>query len=158
MQTHSEVEIFQQDGAAIHTGDESEKCLNKALGAENWTQPPPAPCKEIGNDGNFVTVQKTSTNGTTRNYKVDSTHCECVLPEKYVHPAKSPDFNPVEHCWTWMCNWLNQRPTSDTKEGFHAQIHTAWAEMPIDYIRKLFSSMPDRLQAVCDAGGYGTKY
>jgi hypothetical protein len=51
---------------------------NKAFGAENWTQRLPAPCKEIGNDGNFVTVQKTSTNGTTRNYKVDSTHCECI--------------------------------------------------------------------------------
>ncbi len=155
MANHPEVEMFQQDGAAIHSSKAAVKALDSTIGSGRWTRPPPPPCKKTDRKGNVVRVQKTSKKGTTRNYKVDSDKCKCHVPSEYVHPAKSPDLNIVEHVWTWMTNWLNERPPAGSEVAFKALLQQAW---PMEYVEDLFKSIPRRFSAVLEADGHMTKY
>ena len=158
MDAHPEVKVFQQDGASLHKGATAVSHMDNTLGAGNWTRPPPPPCKETLSDGTFAKVAKTSANGRIRNYKIDSTSCHCYPPSEYVHPAKSPDLNITEHAWSWMVGKLNQNEPPRSEAEFHNQIKESWADMPMEYIWKLFDSIPSRFAEVVACNGAATRY
>lgn len=158
MAKHRDVKVFQQDGATIHTSDFAQKFLDQELGAGNWTSAPPTPCKKRNLAGNFETRQITTKTGQTRNLKVDNDRCDCQVPFNFVHPAKSPDLNIVENAWTHMTRELDKLPNSKTEADFKVQIAQVYASMPMDYVRKLFDSIPSRFEAILEAKGKMTRY
>ena len=72
-------------------------------------------------------------------------------------PGNSPDLNPIENCWNWMKDQLQEKKVTSVKNLI--EIKRLWClATPQDYLRTLSDSMPRRLQAVIDAGGEMTKY
>ena len=72
-------------------------------------------------------------------------------------PGNSPDLNPIENMWSEMKNRLrDKRPTS--KEGIKKVCLQVWKKIGVDYLQKLYESMPRRMQAVIQAEGGHTKY
>ena len=72
-------------------------------------------------------------------------------------PGNSPDLNPIENLWSEMKNRLrDERPTS--KAGIKKVCQKVWKNIGVDYLEKLYESMPRRIQAVIDAEGGHTKY
>ena len=76
-------------------------------------------------------------------------------------PPYSPDLNPIENCWNWMKDYiedkwgLQEKPSYDNLRRY---VQEAWDALPNEYWRKLLDSMPARCQAVIDANGMHTKY
>ena len=72
-------------------------------------------------------------------------------------PGNSPDLNPIENCWNWMKDQLQEKKVTSVKNLI--EIKRLWClATPQDYLRTLSESMPRRLQAVIDTGGEMTKY
>ena len=77
-----------------------------------------------------------------------------VLPN---WPGFSPDMNPIENCWSQMKRALSkEKPT--TLDGVKQVMQKIWNELSLEYLQKLFASMPRRMKAVIDANGGPTKY
>ncbi len=76
-----------------------------------------------------------------------------------VWPPQSPDLNPIENCWSYLKQQLNKydRPPNGMRELFE-RTEVEWEKISIDYLDKLFSSMPARMKAVIKAKGRWTKY
>ena len=73
-------------------------------------------------------------------------------------PGNSPDLNPIENAWNIMKNQLAEFRPSNKAEMIR-RIKQIWVrQMSPEYFRKLAESMPRRLQAVIDNGGWMTKY
>ena len=74
-------------------------------------------------------------------------------------PGNSPDLNPIENCWAWMKDQLENSKTTSLPE-LELEIKRLWTlKMDnCDYLRSLVESMPRRLQAVLDNDGNATKY
>jgi transposase len=76
-------------------------------------------------------------------------------------PPYSPDLNPIETCWNWMKDYIEDnygdinKPSYDTMRGW---VKEAWEAIPSDYLEGLIDSMPMRMQAVIDANGMHTKF
>lgn len=74
-------------------------------------------------------------------------------------PANSPDLNPMEQIWYTLKDAVQHkrvRPSS-----IHAMVEIVkeeWANVGEDFLNKLCSSMPKRIQAVIDANGGHTRY
>ena len=67
-------------------------------------------------------------------------------------PAYSPDFNPIEHVWSWMASYVaNERPTDQA--SLIAAIQRAWSAIDQRVIRGYIDGLPARLQAVYNNGG-----
>jgi hypothetical protein len=81
-------------------------------------------------------------------------------------PPHSPDLNPIEHVWKKLKSIIYsiEPGFSDLKKNMsdiaYARriIEEAWSLMDMDLIRKLIESLPQRLQAVKNAGGWYTHY
>lgn len=76
-------------------------------------------------------------------------------------PAFSPDLNPIEHCWNWLKDYVEDKYGLEEKPSYtnlRAWVLEAWEEIPQYYLDELLSSMPRRCQAVIDANGMHTKY
>lgn len=74
-------------------------------------------------------------------------------------PAQSPDLNPIEHMWAYLKIKLGKYPTRPTScEELWKRIICEWYAIPVEFCRKLISSLPDRLAAVHKAHGKHTKY
>jgi transposase len=67
-------------------------------------------------------------------------------------PAKSPDFNPIEHLWAYLKTKLAENNPSTIQE----LLIRLWEEIPPDVTRKLVDSR--RIEAVLRAKGGNTKY
>ncbi len=68
------------------------------------------------------------------------------------YPPHSPDFNPIEHVWAWMSNYINgHRPTD--RRSLITLIQKAWKEIPQSQIQAYIDNLPARLAAVEKAGG-----
>jgi hypothetical protein len=158
MLANTAAEVFQQDGAAIHTSDYSIKQLNLHLGQAKWTPPPMSPCKKIDSNGNVLKEPKLCKDQKFRHYAVDSPQCYCSIPEVYFHPAKSPDLNIMENIWAWMVAHMADQQPANTHDDLIAAIGTAWRALPMDYVETLFDSIPTRLSAVVAAEGQLTRY
>lgn len=72
-------------------------------------------------------------------------------------PSQSPDCNPIENLWDYLDKKIR---TSPINSSFHLKqrLQEEWANIPCDYLQKLVSSMPKRLNAVIKAKGLHTKY
>lgn len=84
----------------------------------------------------------------------------------YVHPAVSPDLNPIEHLWSILKYRLTKYhpelegmgQSKEDKEAFSKATETEWNTIPQPLIDSLIMSMPKRLQAVRKAQGWHTRY
>jgi hypothetical protein len=75
-------------------------------------------------------------------------------------PPQSPDLNPIENCWSLLKNKLfseYKKPPSGIKELFD-RCSEQWELIKIDYLDKLYESMPRRMRQVIKAKGRWTKY
>ena len=76
-------------------------------------------------------------------------------------PPYSPDLNPIETCWDWIKDWLEDRygdepkPSYDTLRGW---IKEAWEALPDAFWREKLEEMPQRMEAVILAEGKHIPY
>jgi len=76
-------------------------------------------------------------------------------------PAFSPDLNPIENCWNWMKEYIQDKWGLEENPGYERlrrYVEEAWDALPDDYWRELLASMPARCQAVIEANGMHTRY
>jgi len=67
-------------------------------------------------------------------------------------PPNSPDLNVIEHVWSWMAAYVNnKRPKNRTE--LKRYIRLAWQEIPQKVIRAYISNLPSAIERVIDAGG-----
>jgi hypothetical protein len=72
-------------------------------------------------------------------------------------PSQSPDLNPLENLWAYLDSMTKDR-ICNTEDELFACLEEAWYSIPVDYLRKLALSMPNRIEAVLQAKGGATKY
>ena len=72
-------------------------------------------------------------------------------------PAQSPDLNLIENAWGFIKQQLEGRIIK-SKDALWRAIESEWDAMPLDFIRNLFLSMPNRLNSVIENFGGHTKY
>jgi hypothetical protein len=74
-------------------------------------------------------------------------------------PANSPDLNPMETIWAYLKGQLDQY-TNDPKDvnELWERIQDIWTKIPIEFIEKLYNSMPDRVREVYRCKGDITRY
>ena len=79
--------------------------------------------------------------------------------ETLPHPAVSPDLNPIENLWGIMarCVYQNERQFQTVLELKNC-IRDVWNNFEITELRKLISSMPDRIFNVIQSNRGKTKY
>lgn len=77
---------------------------------------------------------------------------KCVGP-----PPQSPDLNPIENLWDMLENRIHETPITSI-QMLKDRLQEEWLRLSPDYLRKLVSSMPRRLQHVLDQQGGPTKY
>jgi transposase len=70
----------------------------------------------------------------------------------YPYPAHSPDFNPIEHVWSWMTHYVNNEHPTDRRSLIDA-IERSWNAIPQSVIQGYIDNLPTRLAAVERAGG-----
>lgn len=74
-------------------------------------------------------------------------------------PAQSPDLNPIENCWSYLKAQLYayDKQANGLKELWE-RLEVEWEKIKVDYIEKLYESMPRRMSLCIKAKGYWTKY
>lgn len=76
-----------------------------------------------------------------------------------VHPAMSPDLNPIEHLWDNVDRKVRAMvPLPDNMQELRAAVLRAWDEVTPEEINTLIRSMPKRCQAVQRNRGGNTLY
>ena len=74
-------------------------------------------------------------------------------------PPNSPDQNIIEHVWDYVDRKIRQRKILPRNlEELWAALQEEWANMDKYFIRKLYRSIPNRIQALVDSKGFWTKY
>ena len=71
-------------------------------------------------------------------------------------PPKSPDLNLIEEVWAWLKNGLKR--SYRNVEELEEDIIYIWESIPSEFIKKLYDSMKNRIQAVIEAQGGPTDY
>jgi len=73
--------------------------------------------------------------------------------------AQSPDLNPIEHMWDHLDRQIRKRePLPTSKKALINALMEEWQKVPLDVVRNLISSMPQRIMAVINAKGSHTQY
>lgn len=74
-------------------------------------------------------------------------------------PASSPDINIMENLWAYLDDHVRSYPKnlSNSTELWNV-LQEEWNKIPAEYVRKLYESLPRRVEAVCSAKGGNTKY
>ncbi|GFT14114.1 DDE_3 domain-containing protein [Trichonephila clavipes] len=70
-------------------------------------------------------------------------------------PARSPDLSPVEHVWDQL---KRQMPLCHSVHDLELAVQDLSAHLPLDNIRCLINSMPDRVAACIAPGNGPTRY
>ncbi|GFV80939.1 transposable element Tcb2 transposase [Trichonephila clavipes] len=70
-------------------------------------------------------------------------------------PARSPDLSPVERVWDQLKRHV---PSCHSVHDLELVVQDLWAQLPLDNIRCLINSMPDRVAACIAAGRGPTRY
>ena len=73
-------------------------------------------------------------------------------------PAHSPDLSPIENIWADLKKRLEKNHGEIPKNKLWEVVDDEWEKTSPELCKKLFASMPDRLQAVIKARGGYTKY
>jgi hypothetical protein len=75
-------------------------------------------------------------------------------------PAQSPDLNPIENMWALLKQKLFRYETvpKGMVEHWERVVHVWYNEIPVEMVRHVIESMPDRCRAVIKANGRWTKY
>lgn len=69
-------------------------------------------------------------------------------------PAKSPDLNPIENVWSHVARrvYLNKRPYPNLT-ALEIEVKRHFGLLELDYLKKLYESMPKRLISVVEKSG-----
>lgn len=73
-------------------------------------------------------------------------------------PANSPDLNPIENIWSMISQGIGRRKVIKSKDRLWKAVEDEWNHISLDKIQALYRSMPERMNAVIEAGGDITKY
>ena len=81
-------------------------------------------------------------------------------------PPYSPDLNPIENVWKLLKDRIFERDPNLGKASKNEQslkrlcqlAEEVWLDLEIELINKLVDSLPRRLEAVRNVGGWYTKY
>jgi DNA-binding MarR family transcriptional regulator len=74
-------------------------------------------------------------------------------------PASSPDQNIIEHVWDHIDRRIRARQVQPRNtDELWLILKEEWENMDLAYIRKLYNSIPRRIEALCGAKGCYTKY
>ena len=68
------------------------------------------------------------------------------------YPAQSPDFNAIEHVWSWMARFVSNECPKDRRSLIVA-VEKAWTSISQRTIRSYIDGLPARIREVYDAGG-----
>lgn len=72
-------------------------------------------------------------------------------------PPNSPDLNPIENVFAWMKDFVEARAPA-SEQSLRDLIQEAWLGYPVDSLKKLFDSMPERIAEVERNGGRRLKH
>jgi hypothetical protein len=89
---------------------------------------------------------------TTKRWHED--HGVQLLPD---WPGNSPDLNPIENLWSQMKD-MQREERATSIDGLKKIARKVWGKVLPEYLKKLYESMPRRMQAVIDVKGGHTKY
>jgi hypothetical protein len=79
--------------------------------------------------------------------------------DKLDWPPNSPDMNIIEHVWHHLDKLVRTRdPLPSNLNELWLALQEEWTHIEMDYIEKLFESMPRRVEALIKARGGHTKY
>ena len=74
-------------------------------------------------------------------------------------PSSSPDMNIIEHVWDELERRVRRRnPLPRNVDELWAALQEEWYGLDPEYIRRLYDSLPRRVQALKDAHGLHTRY
>lgn len=72
-------------------------------------------------------------------------------------PARSPDLNIIENCWSYMKSIIERRRPQSLQQ-LKQFIEETWNSLPGDYIVNLYASLPTRLQKCIESNGDPINY
>lgn len=74
-------------------------------------------------------------------------------------PPNSPDLNPIENIWCYIKSKLCEYPDAPKSlDELWTRVEEIWVSIPIEFIRKLYESMPQRIKMVQKNRGGHTTY
>ena len=75
-------------------------------------------------------------------------------------PPNSPDLTCIENAWAELERRVTRRiPRPSTEHQLWLALQAEWYSRSFDmYVKRLYASVPDRIQALLDSGGRWTKY
>ncbi len=69
-------------------------------------------------------------------------------------PAQSPDLNIIENLWSFLGKKLKNCDIKN-KDDLRREVKRIWQEIPLEYIRKLYHIIPNRLELLIrNKGGH----
>ncbi|KAL9591457.1 MAG: hypothetical protein Q9179_007703 [Wetmoreana sp. 5 TL-2023] len=75
-----------------------------------------------------------------------------------IHPAQSPDLNPMEAIWNMLKQRLRKHPPPPTIDELKKLLRRIWwEEISQDEIRARIAEMPARCAMLCETGGQAIK-
>lgn len=78
--------------------------------------------------------------------------------KKLKWPSNSPDLNPIENIWKILKDWLRYHSMPQNKQELIECIQKVWDEVPLEQLKCLISTMPNRIKAVISARGGSTRW
>ena len=72
-------------------------------------------------------------------------------------PARSPDLNIIENCWSMLKTNVERRQPGDIS-SLKMYIQEEWDNLTMDYIMSLHNSIPTRLNKCIEANGNVINY
>lgn len=73
-------------------------------------------------------------------------------------PANSPDLNPIEEVWAHVARRVRSYGEPTNVAQYWQWVQSEWQRTPIDYVRSIIRSIPNRLQEVIANHGDYTHY